>query len=112
MDLGNLDWRVRFERKTVSRDAAFGSENITWTEVGTFWCNVEDINPWRSKTTSNDLTQGSTQTRVRLRYRSDLDMSMRMVIMRPDPIVYQIVGGPTELGWHEGIEFLVERFTS
>jgi head-tail adaptor len=44
-----------------------------------------------------------------MRYRTDIDSAMRIVIDRPGRTVYQVVGGPAVLGNKDGIELFVER---
>lgn len=111
---GNLDTRVRFERKVVTQDADYGTEVITWTHIATVWANVQDVLPSlrREETERNNLLTDARRTRVRIRYRSDLDTSMRAIIYRPSATTYQIVSGPAELGQHEYLEFMVERYST
>ena len=113
MNIGQLDHRVRIEKKFATQDPDFGTEVISWLPVATVWANVQDAIPSRAES----VTQGvaliaKNQTRVRIRYRSDVDSSMRMVIYRPGPITYQIIAGPAEIGRKEYVEFMVERFSS
>ena len=108
-----LKHRCLIERKSVTQDASFGTEVITWTTVDTVWCDVQDVLPSRSfESNRNGLAVAANLTRVRMRYRTDLDASMRFTLYRPDAIINQVVNGPAELGDKEGIEFVVERFST
>ena len=107
-----LDKRCRIEQKSVSQDPDFGTEIVTWVHLATVWAEVQDALPSRSESVTQGLAIAKNQTRVRIRYRSDVDSSMRMVLWRPGAITYQIVGGPAELGKHEYSEFMVERLSS
>ena len=112
MNLGPLNTRCRIERKVVSQDADYGTEVIAWALLGVAWCNVQDEFPSKSEAVKNGLAIATNRTRVRLRFRSDIDSSMRLVINRPAPQIYQIVSGPAELGNKEGIELFCERYSS
>lgn len=113
MNIGQLDRRVRFEEKSVSQDPDFGTEIVTWVALATVWANVQDVLPSRSESVLQGLAVAINQTRVRIRWRDDVDSSMRMVIYRPDPITYSIVGGPAVIGGRRGYcEFMVERLSS
>ena len=52
------------------------------------------------------------QTRVRLRYRSDIDSTMRVTVHGDSDVVYQIVGGPAMIGRKELTELVLERYSS
>lgn len=108
----DLRWRCRIEQKTTTLDSDYGSEVVTWSLLDVAWCEVQDVLPSRSEAVRSGLRVAINQTRVRMRYRSDVDSAMRLVINRPDPIIYQIVAGPAELGMKEGIEFVVEKYTT
>lgn len=112
MNLGLLSTRCRIEKKVVTQDADYGTEVITWALQGVAWCNVQDELPSKSEAVKNGLAIATNRTRVRMRYRSDLDNSMRIVINRPAAQIYQIVSGPAELGNKDGIELFCERYSS
>jgi len=113
VNVGQLDKRITIEKKVVTQDPDYGTEVITWSTLATVWANVQDVLPSRSESVQRGLETARNQTRVRMRWRSDVDSSMRMIISRPDPITYQIVGGPAEIGGRkEYCEFMVERLSS
>jgi len=112
MNVGPLDHRVRIEAKSVAQDPDYGTEIVTWGHLATVWANVQDALPSRAESVTQGLEVAKHQTRVRIRWRGDVDSSMRMVIWRPGPITYQIVGGPAEIGRKEYCEFMVERASS
>jgi len=112
MNIGTLNTRCRIEQKVVTQDADYGSEVITWAVLDVTWCNVQDELPSKSEAVKNGIAISTNRTRVRMRYRTDLDSSMRLVINRPAPQIYQIVAGPAELGNKDGIELFCERFSS
>jgi len=113
MNVGPLDHRVRIESKSVAQDPDYGTEIVTWALLAVVWANVQDALPSKAESVVQGLAIAKNQTRVRIRYRSDVDSSMRMIIWRPGPITYQIVGGPAEIGGRkEYCEFMVERLSS
>ena len=112
MYIGDLTKRCMIERKSVTQDATYGTEIITWVVVGVAWCNVQDAVPSRDERIMQGLSVASVRTRVRLRYRSDIDTTMRIIMLRPTEKIYQIIGGPAEIGARDGIEIMCEEVTS
>jgi len=109
-----LDTRCRIEYKSVTLDPVYGSEVIEWKLLAVRWCSLQDVLP--SRFPSEEIRQGlnvaKNQTRVRLRYCTDIDSSMRLVVYLPQRTVLQIVAGPAVLGNKEGIELMVEKYSS
>ena len=122
MRAGQLDRRITIERKVVTQDATYGSEIITWTPLvvlpgsptvaASLWANVVDVQPSRSEAVKQGLSVATNQTRVTIRYRSDVDSSMRITVHGDTDVVYQIVGGPAMLGRKEWLEMMFERYSS
>lgn len=111
MDAGSLDARVTIETRTATQDADTGRDIVTWTTLATVWAEVRDVLPSRDERVRQGLEVASRQTRIRIRYRTDVDSSMRVTVHRDGDTIYQIVGGPAVLGHKEGIELLCERDT-
>ena len=109
---GDLRHRCLIERKTVAQDAQYGTEVITWVAVATTWCSADDSPPSRSEAVKNGLATGANQTVVRMRWRTDVDSSMRLTINRPALTVYQVIAGPSEIDNRKGIEFMVEHYSA
>ena len=112
MNIGSLNTRCRIERKVTTQEADFGTEVSAWGLLGVAWCAVQDELPSKSEAVKNGLAISTSRTRVRMNYRTDIDSSMRLVISRPTPTIYQIIGGPAELGNKDGIELLCEKSSS
>jgi SPP1 family predicted phage head-tail adaptor len=106
-----MDTRVRFENKSISQDPVYGTEVISWLPKATVWAEVMDVLPTRQQAEQmrNNTQVSVRRARVRMRYRSDIDASMRCLI---GGIVHQIVGGPAEIGRHEFMEILIERVST
>lgn len=133
MRAGSLDRQITVERKAVvgdpeyvAPDASYGTERVVWVPlvaqpgspiVGErFWAEVVDTLPSRAEAATQGLTVGVRQTRIRMRYRDDVDSSMRVRLHGDgDDVVYQIVGGPSNVvkdGRKTLIEIVCERYSS
>jgi head-tail adaptor len=122
--------RITVERKAISTDAEYvapdanyGTANVIWVplvKVGgvaeRFWAEVQDALPSRSESVTQGLEVARNQTRIRMRYRDDIDSSMRVKLHGDgNDVVYQIVGGPatvTKEGRKNMIELVCERYSS
>ena len=105
MNPGPLDTRIRIEYKVTTQDADYGTPVITWTLLAVVWANVQDVMPSRSESVRQGLEGARNQTRIRWRFRSDVDSSMRVVI---GSRILAIIAGPAELGRHEYQEVVCE----
>lgn len=103
----SMDRRIIIRQKVVAKDAV-GAQAFTWTVLDTVWAERRDQSPSRSEAMRTGLEQRRDQVRYRIRYRSDVDSSMRV---DDDGQVLQIVGGPAELGRREYLEFMAERIS-
>jgi SPP1 family predicted phage head-tail adaptor len=122
MRTGQMDRRITIEQKVVTQDAVYGNEVITWAplayEAGSpsvaqkFWANVMDMQPSRSEAVKQGLNQARNQTRITIRYRSDVDSSMRITVHKETDQVYQIVGGPAIIGRKQYLEMVCEKYSS
>ena len=112
MIAGHLNTRVRIEQKSITQDAVYGTELVTWTTVATVWAAVQDELPSKSEAVKQGLAVASQRARIRMRYRTGIDSSMRIVIIRATESTWQIVGGPAILGNKDGLELVVEKYSS
>lgn len=123
MSAGRMNRQITIERKQVTQDATFGTEVVTWiplvAEAGSptvavkFWAEVMDALPSRAEAVTQGLQVARNQTRIRLRWRDDIDSSMRVTLHGDTDRVMQIVGGPAEIdGRKDMIELVCERFSS
>lgn len=91
-------------------DADFdGAGSGTWEPVATVWAEVQDMLPSRGERLADGVNIATRPARVRMRWRADISGSMRIVM---DGRIMQIVAGPVELGRRDGIELMVEDYTS
>jgi len=108
LDARKLDRRLVIERPEA--DEAFdGAGSGAWVAVDTVWASVQDALPSRAEKLADGINVASRPARVRMRYRDDVTASMRFVL---DGRIMQIVAGPAEMGRRDGLEFMVEDYSS
>lgn len=105
----DLNRRCRIECKSVTNDPQYGTEQITWVLFSVLWCNVQDVMPSRSEAIKSGLAVGNKQARLRIRYRTGLDSSMRVVL---DGVIYQIISDFAEINDRQHLEAMIEKYTS
>jgi SPP1 family predicted phage head-tail adaptor len=106
----NLDRRVTIKRPVAAQEGRFGSSKPTWKTLAVVWGERQDILPSRNvENTANGMATGVQRTRYRIRWRADVNATMRL---EEGGAVYQIVGGPAEIGRQEYLELLCERFSA
>jgi len=105
---GSLTKRIRIERP-IADHALDGAGSGDWQLVATVRASVDDNLPSRGERLAGGINVAARPARVRMRYRSDVTAAMRFVMGNR---VMQIVAGPAELGRREGLEFMVENYTS
>ena len=110
LDLASkLDTRIRIERKVVTHDPQYGTEQVTWTEFACVWAEVKDILPSRAERMANQIQIARRPARIRIRYLAGITPDMRVIIAGR---VHQIIAGPSILGRCEAIELMVEEHSS
>lgn len=108
LDPGTLNRRVRIEQKQEAQ--GFDSAGSgAWGLVAEVWAEVQDVLPSRGERQDNIGTIATRPARVRMRYRSDITAAMRLVM---GTRVMQIVSGPAEIGFREGIELMAEEYST
>lgn len=123
MRAGSHDRQCTIERKVVTQDETYGTEIVTWaplvaqagspTIAERFWGEKQDALPSRSESVQQGLAVARNHVRWRMRWRDDIDSSMRVTIHGDTDVVYQIVGGPAEIGGRkERIEMVLEKASS
>ena len=103
-----LDRLITIERP-IADDSLDGAGSGTWKHVTKVWANVQDMLPSRGERLAGGINVTSRPARVRMRYRDDIDSSMRFVL---GTRIMQITAGPAELGRRYRMEFIVEDYTS
>jgi SPP1 family predicted phage head-tail adaptor len=101
-----LDRRISIDRRVGTQDATFGAATPSWVLLATVWAEVKATAPSRSEAVRMGLETARNQSRVRIRWRDDVDSTMRV---RFGSRILQIVGGPAELGRREFLEMVCEE---
>jgi len=123
MRAGKLTRQITIERKQVTQDANYGTEIVTWiplvalpgspTIAERFSAEIMDTLPSRSEAVQSGLVMARNQSRLRMRWRDDVDSSMRVIVHGDSDVYYQIISGPVEFGGRkQEIEMVIERFSS
>ncbi len=105
----NLNTRITIEEKFVTQDEDYGNEIINWTPKCVVWAEMQDTLPSKSESVQGGLAIASTRSRVRMRYRTDIDSSMRFTARG---FTYQFVSEPAMIGRNQFMEFMAERYSS
>lgn len=114
---------ITVERPTTVLGGEFGPAPGPWEPLEVlpgspavaekFWAEVEDVMPSRSEAVRQGLAQARNQTRIRFRWRDDVDSSMRIIVHGDTDVVYSIIGGPAEIaGRKRRIEVMCERYAT
>ena len=116
-----MDCQIIIEYPETGEDTVFGTPVITWQPLvalpgsprvaAPLWAQIQDALPSNSESVKQGLVVARNQSRVRLRYRSDITSAMRITDVATS-IVYQIVGGPATIGRNQWTELVVERYSS
>lgn len=72
-----LRHRITFERPGLTQDPVSGEIRSDWTDVATVWAEITDLSV--REFLSAQAAQSEVSTRIRIRYREDIDATMRIV---------------------------------
>lgn len=124
MRAGKLNREITIEKWTGETEAVYGTQVFGWEPLVAlpgspvvaerFAAEIEDVQPSRDEALiRNELAFARRLTRVRLRWRDDINATMRVTIHGDTDRVLQIVGGPSEVGGRKAmIELMCEEVTS
>lgn len=112
MDFGTLDRRIRIESPTVTQDASFGTSVIAWVLHAEIAASVIDVLPGKAEAQNGALVMALRPAKVRCRYVPGVTAAMRVVVVDRGGAVMQIVSGPAEVGRKEGLEMLVQQYST
>ncbi len=76
MRAGDLRHRVTIQQKSVTRDT-YGAEVVSWTDVVTVWAEITDLSG--REYFDAQKVNAEVNTKVRIRHRTDLVPTMRVV---------------------------------
>jgi len=79
MDAGLLNKRITIEKATVTRDANTGAQIKSWGTLGNAaWAQVIESATGSDEQLKGPMATYAKPTRIRMRYRSDIDNTMRV----------------------------------
>lgn len=112
-----LKHRIKFQT-AVSDNSFDGAGSGLWNDFGDpVPAEVQDVLPSRGEKLADGLNIASRPARVRIRYRTDIKSSMRVLIgatIDGEWVTYrtaEIVSVPIELGFRQGLEFMIEDYS-
>ena len=106
---GQLDRRLLIEQKSVTRDAAFGSEVVTWVPLATVWCSANDVLQPKAEATKQDIRVHTRPCRVLIRYRGDVTTDMRATLIDRGRVMQ--ITSVAEFGRREATELMGEAYS-
>lgn len=123
MRAGAYNVQITVERKSVTKGAVYNEDVVTWVPLveqpgapgvaQRWWAEAQDVPPSRSESVAQGLQLARNQIRLRMRWRNDIDSSMRVTLHRETDVVCQIIGGPAERGGRKReLELMLERYSS
>ena len=112
MYAAKLDRYLRIERPVVTGDGEYGPVVLSWVLVEEAWAEVRDILPSKGEAIAGGFDVAKRPARVRMRYRTDIDNTMRLVDPERNGRIMEVITLPAELGRREAIEFMVQEYTT
>lgn len=112
MRAGELDRRITIERPTFV-DGEYGEQPGPWEVVAArIPAQRYDKLPSKSETVTDNLKQAILPARLRIRYMRGLTSDMRIIMHDETDVIYQISGGPAEIGRREWIEMMITAYST
>lgn len=109
---GQLDRRVTFERPVMVDDPIYGLQPGGWAVFAArVPAQVQDDLPSKSEYTEGAVRVARRPARLRMRYLRGIAADMRVTVHGETDVVYQIVGGPAEIGRREWTEITIEAYS-
>lgn len=99
MRSGKLRHRVTIQKIEMTQDATTGESVKTWSDLGCVWASVEPLSV--REFLAADSNKNEVSARITIRYRADIDGSMRIVYRSK---IYNIEGILSDA--KSGLEYL------
>lgn len=113
MPAGKFNRVLRVEKRVDVIDSEYGTTTVSWQAVSPrSWANVQDVLPSRGETLANGIDVSRRPARVRMRWRTDIDATMRIVFLDRENRIMEILTEPAEMGNREGIEFMAAEYSA
>lgn len=108
----DLDRHITFQENARTQDPVFGTSVTSWQNIATdptVPARVQDVLPSRAETVADGISLNRRPAKVWIRYRDDITADMRIVYEGRN---MRIVGSPAEIGRKQGLEFMVEEYST
>lgn len=119
MHAGELDRRITIQKPGTVDDPEYGPQPGGWENVySRIPARVFDQLPSNSESVQGGLRMSDRPAQVRTRYLKRITSDMRVIVHSKDSasgeqdVVYQISGGPAEIGRREWMEFTIRAYSS
>ncbi len=120
---GEMHVEVTVEYPVSTPDATYGTPVITWTALSylpgspqvaeRFPATIQDALPSRDERLVQNAVIATKRATIRMRWRSDIDSSMRVTVHKDTDKIYQIISPVADIdGRKERIEFMAEWISS
>lgn len=112
MRAGEMDRRITIERPTFV-DGEYGEQPGPWEVVAArLPAQVWDNLPSKSEDVKNGLKLATQPARLRIRYMRGLSSDMRVIVHDETDVIFQISGGPAEIGRREWTEMTITAYST
>lgn len=110
---GQMDRRVTFERPAMVDDPVYGPQPGGWAiYAARVPAQVLDDLPSKAEYVEGAARVARRPARLRMRYLSGITVDMRVTVHDTVDTVFQIVGGPAEIGRREWTEITIEAYST
>lgn len=99
MRAGAMDRQITIQRRVLTKDSV-GQDVESWVTDATVWCQVIPVGGKERLTSAHEVIE--FDTRFRIRYRSSLDTTYRVVFEGQEFDIFSIA----EIGRREGLEIM------
>lgn len=115
MRSGVLDRRITILGPTTIEDAEYGPQPGEFLPIARgerIPAQRQDELPSNSESVGNGLRMAYKPARLRIRYRPDITSDMRIVMHDEGDKLYEISGGPAEIGRREWTELTIREYST
>jgi head-tail adaptor len=115
MQAGKMRHRITIQVNSPTQTSAYNRpvDNwVTYNGAARIPAEVLDVLPSKAESSKDSIRIATRPARVRIRYRAGITSAMRIVVHGATDRTCQIVSGPAEIGFREGLEFMVENYSA
>jgi head-tail adaptor len=113
MRAGTLDRRITLRKQGTVVDPVYGPQDGGWVNFAErVPAQVWDDLPSKSESVQGGLRMADRPARVRIRYLRGVTSDMQVVVHDEPDQVYEITGGPAEIGRREWMEFTIRAYST